>query len=271
MSDLIGNGSANIKDAADAVKGLVESIPVYEDVIQPAAKEVGIGLQTLAKTIHIALAPVSALVWGYEKICDYISKALENRLKDVPPEKVITPDPAIAGPALEALRFAGHKEDLRELYANLLATAMNEETASSAHPAFVEILKQINSDEAKILSKLTGEMSYPIIKIHSNDANNHYGIPLQTFSLLPEEAGCLYPELGPTYLENIARFGLAEISYETYSVKHSYDLLENHEIINEFKAYIIKEGKRPEIKWGSFRRTSFGETFYNACIEKQVK
>jgi len=55
-------GSSNVGDTAKVVKGIVEAVPVYQDVAQPAAQEIGKGLQTVAKTIHIVLAPVSALV-----------------------------------------------------------------------------------------------------------------------------------------------------------------------------------------------------------------
>jgi hypothetical protein len=129
-----------IRDAADAVKGLVEAVPVYEDVLQPAAKEVGAGLQTVAKTIHIALAPVSALVWGYDKLKDYLEERLAEKLKKVPAEKIITPNPTVAVPAVESMRYTAHDPTLRELYASLLASAMNADTADKAHPAFVEMI-----------------------------------------------------------------------------------------------------------------------------------
>ena len=48
-------------------------VPVYQDVLQPAAQELGKALQTVAKTVHVALAPVSALVWGYDQIKDFVS------------------------------------------------------------------------------------------------------------------------------------------------------------------------------------------------------
>jgi len=65
-------------------------------------------------------------------------------------EKIVTPDPSIAGSIIEALKLTVEKESLRELYSNLLAKSMNIDTAQNAHPAFVEILKQLTSDEAKI-------------------------------------------------------------------------------------------------------------------------
>src|SRR5690242_16589325 len=96
---------SKIRDAADAVKGLLEAVPIYEDALQPAAKQVGLGLETIAKAVRFALAPLAALVWGFEKIEEYLVPALEKRLARVPPENVITPNPTVAGPALEALRY----------------------------------------------------------------------------------------------------------------------------------------------------------------------
>lgn len=140
-----------VRDAADAVKGVVEAIPVYQDALQPAVQEVGKGLATVAKTIHVALAPVAALVWGFEQVRDFVHSRVAEKLKDVPRERIATPSPSVAGPALEALRYSGHDADLREMYANLLATSMDASTAREAHPAFVDIIKQLAPDEAKLL------------------------------------------------------------------------------------------------------------------------
>lgn len=41
---------------------------LYKDAVQPAAKEIGKGLATLAKTINVALSPITGFVWGYEQI-----------------------------------------------------------------------------------------------------------------------------------------------------------------------------------------------------------
>jgi len=128
-----------IRDVADAVKGVVEAVPIYQDVVQPAAKEIGQALQTVAKTVHIALAPFSALVWGYDKIKDFVTSRVTEKLRETPTERIQTPSPHVAGPALEALRYTGHEENLRELFANLLATALDSATSKEAHPSIWEI------------------------------------------------------------------------------------------------------------------------------------
>ena len=143
-------GNTEVKGTIEAVTGLVKAVPIYEDMVQPVAKQLGKSLETVGKAINVALAPVGILVWGYDKCQDFIQTKVADRLKDVPPEDIITPKPNIAGPAIEALRYTGHEESLSDMYANLLASAMDKSTADGAHPAFVEIIKQLTPDEAKI-------------------------------------------------------------------------------------------------------------------------
>lgn len=146
-----------IRDAADAVKGIVEAVPVYQDVVQPAAKEVGTALQTIAKTVHIALAPVSAMVWGYDQIKDWVQKTVTEKLKDVPLEEIVPPRVAVAGPTIEALRFAAGELTMRELYANLLATSMTAKKQGKAHPAHVDIIRQLEVVDVHVLNLIYQE------------------------------------------------------------------------------------------------------------------
>lgn len=46
------NEGGKVHETAEVIKGIVEAVPVYEDVVQPAAKEVGTALQTVAKTTY---------------------------------------------------------------------------------------------------------------------------------------------------------------------------------------------------------------------------
>ena len=45
----------NVKTTIDAITGLVQAVPIYQDTLQPAAKQVGKSLETVAKTVNIAL------------------------------------------------------------------------------------------------------------------------------------------------------------------------------------------------------------------------
>jgi hypothetical protein len=166
--------NSNVKDVIDAATGLVKAVPIYDDLLQPAAKELGAALGTLAKTVNLALAPISGLIWSYETIKDFVSRKVAKKLQGVPESDIETPNPMVAGPALEALKYAGHEEILREMYANLLANALDKNTKNDAHPSFVEIIKQISPNEARLLVCLSNLKNYPTICAHS-DVSKAYG------------------------------------------------------------------------------------------------
>ena len=144
----------HINNTINAVSGLVKEVPIYQDTIQPIAKEAGKALHTVGKVVNVALMPIRGLVWGFEQIEDFIQSKVEKKLEDVPIEEICTPDPSVAGPAIESLRYVGHNESLSELYANLIASAMDSKTAKTAHPSFVDIIKNMSSDEALVLDHL---------------------------------------------------------------------------------------------------------------------
>lgn len=265
-----------IRDAADAIKGIVESVPVYQDVVQPAAKEVGTALQTVAKTLHILLAPISALVWGYDKIKDFVGESVAKKLENVPTEELQSPEPHLAGPALEALRYTGYQEELREMYAKLLASSIDKKTAINAHPAFVEIIKQLSPDEARLLKHLSYNQTIPFIDVRQEETNSNVGRwVLRFFSLAPYISGCVNPDLGANYLINLQRLGLLELR-ENYSLRDQnksnnvlpayQELKEHHEVKllqESVKAFI---GQRITFAEGAIIVTKLGEQFCFACI-----
>jgi hypothetical protein len=264
---------SKIRDAADAVKGIIQAVPIYGDALQPAAQEIGIALHTVAKTIHIVLAPISALVWGYEQLKDFLSTKVAEKLKDVPLENIATPKPNVACPALESLRYTGHEETLRDMFANLLAAAMDTRTATGAHPAFVEIIRQLTPDEARILRLLAVNRPFPLLNVRcefkvQTDAQRGGQDVLTNFSLLGWEAGCELPDLTPIYIDNLCRLGLADVpTLFEYTAPGVYQPLEQHpkvetvkkdlESTNIWRVVIVRKG---------LRVTEFGKQFCRICV-----
>jgi len=260
----------SLKDTAEAVKGLVEAVPIYQDAVQPAARQVGMALETVAKTIHIALAPISALVWGYDQIKDFVSNSVAEKLKNVPKEKIQSPDPTVAGPTLEALKYTGHKEDLRDLYANLLANAMHVDEAKHAHPGFVDIIRNLTTDEAKILRFLSSRTPYPIIstKKHLKKGGFHY--IHQNVSLLGQDSHCQFPHFTPNYISNLCRLGLVRMPPLSHLTTEAvYAPIINHPDIQKSKHEIEAAPElfsKFEVEKKYVEFTEYGFQFAQACI-----
>jgi hypothetical protein len=263
----------NVKATIDAVTGLVKAVPVYQDAIQPAAKQIGKTLETVSKTVNIALAPIKALVWGYEKIEDFITTRVSEKLKNIPEENITTPPLQVAGPAIEALRYSGHDPNLRELYANLLATAMDKETIHKAHPGFVEIIKNLTSDEATLIQAFKDNNQYPIIDIRANFRNSDKGfITLYSnYSHISKVVGIKQTELIPTYLDNLCRLGILEIPSDIYlNAPNTYEPLEEALEWESVKELLEKE---PDKKIGFERKlikpTAFGKLFIENVVKEK--
>lgn len=262
---------SNIRDTAEAVKGITDNVPVYQDAIQPAARKVGEGLETIASTILIALAPLKALVWGYEQFESFLSIKVAEKLSETPSDEIIEPKLHVAGPAIEALRYTGNEETLSDLYANLLAASMDARTAFKAHPGFVEIIKQITPDEARLLKYFSIAERLPLITVQkavkSESNEGGYVDVLVKFSTFCGDAGCEHSHLTPAYLDNLARLGIITLPDKFYTAKDAYEELENHPSVLEVKEQINSSGEgKAEISKRLVEITSLGEQFMEACV-----
>jgi len=266
--DTENNKESNVKTTIDAVTGLAKAVPVYQDAVQPAAKEIGKSLETVTKTVNIALAPIKALVWGYERIEDFLTKRVSEKLQDIPDQNITTPPPHIAGPAVEALRYSGHNESLRELYASLLATAMNKSTTKKAHPSFVEVIKNLTPEEAALLQIFVSQHHYPKVNIEGKLPDNKGEVTeFQNFTLFHKLVKDLNVNAIPVYIDNLNRLGIIEIFHDEYlTAPNLYEPLENDEALNKLKTQIQQANRTLNFRKGLIRLTSFGKDFVNNVV-----
>lgn len=262
---------SNVADVANAVAAVAKEVPIYQDALQPAAQEIGKALGTVAKLVNVALAPVSVLVWGYDQIREFTATKVAEKLKNVPPENIVTPHPNVAGPAIEALRYTGYEESLSEMYASLLATAMNRDTVQNAHPAFVDIIKQMTPDEAKIVRGFAEKDSiFPLVTVQASLKDktllDGHTTELRNFSQIGQRAGCEFIQLVPAYLDNLVRLGLCVIPEGTsYTHDEWYRPLNDHPIVTKLINEIEQSNREADVVKGAVIVTDFGRQFAMAC------
>lgn len=267
------NQGNSVKSVIDATTGLAKAVPIYEDAIQPAAKEIGKSLEVVGKAINVALAPISGLVWGYEKIQEFVQLQVSEKLKDIPTEDIHPPSPHIAGPALEALKYTGHEKSLREMYANLLATAINSKTSSKAHPAFVEVIRQLSPSEAIIINHLFIQHSYPVICEHNFSLSSFHG-EMETYA--DEILGGIESEFAKiirvpyvkvqqssVFLDNLTRLKIIELTQDMVQVATApYENIgDGYSIISDTADF---EKRCTHI----LRFSKFGMQFVDACVKQ---
>ena len=253
---------------------LAKQVPlkeVYNDLAQPVLSELGRQLQGATR---LALSPVSALVWGYDHIAAYLDVAIpqyfENR--KIAKEKIKTPDACVAVPLVEAMRYTAHKEEIRTMFTNLLGAAMNSDSGNE-HPAFVEIVKQLSTDECRFLNhlycvELKHGAVFPILKLKLNlkDGKGHTSLT-PYFSDSSYKANCEFPERFPVYINNLQRLGLVDLRHDTHFTSDArYEPLREHPAFPNKAMFMNVEGEVVEHK-AIFEFTEFGKQFCKACIE----
>jgi len=95
---------------------------------------------------------------------DKTKEKLYQKLNNVPSEKIVPPPVHIAAPAFQAACYAADCDQLHNMFADLLASAMNADKQKLVHPAFIEIIKQLSPDEARIISNKSfiGAVTFPM-------------------------------------------------------------------------------------------------------------
>ena len=118
---------------------------------------------------NLNLIPLAAVNFGIQKAKEYFTQKFSiefsDVISDIPEEHLIDPKPSIAGPALQGLAFSIDENELKNLYLQLLKTAVDGRVFEKAHPSFVEVIKQISNLEAINLMRLLRKPNnYPIIR-----------------------------------------------------------------------------------------------------------
>lgn len=261
------NEENNVEGITKAIAEIVKA--VYPDAIQPAAIELGKSLFLVARTVNAALTPVEALVWGVDRIRDFVHERVAKKLSNVPLEDIQQPKSHIAVPAIEALRYTGEEHELSELYANLLSTSMDKATAYRAHPAFVDMIKNMSPDEARIMRFLAASESEALLDIKAtNIESGGFTITNRHYSLIGLKASCEHPSLTANSLDNLARLGLIEFPSTRRLLSDApYKEIEDHpefkKILNDLRApgtHII------EIEKHKLEITDLGKQFVRTCV-----
>ena len=102
---------------------------------------------------NVVLFPVKKANITFRYKLEAFEDDLKEKIKNIPEENLQVPPTMIVGPTLEALRYVYDEKELREMYENLLVSAMDNRTVSHTHPAFVDAIKQMSPLDALVLKK----------------------------------------------------------------------------------------------------------------------
>lgn len=280
------NGSA-IVDGASAVLNAVPE--VYNDLAKPAACETGKFLGRIPRAINAALIPLDLWITKREYELEKTKKLLEIELADVDPSKIVSPESYVAVPALQSIAYSMDSEELRTMYAKLLAKSMNTDYRESVHPSFVEIIKQLSPLDAQNLKYITNNES-PIAEyrlcfekqcpapegidvsvgtlendIYYNDfVEPGYDLIITNVFLLNPQQDDL--KIQAASISSLQRLGLVRIKYDESATDADYlPFMKTKEFIDTQEKY--KETRILKVQQGLVMLSPIGDQFCRTCIE----
>jgi hypothetical protein len=227
---------------------LAKQLPVkaiYRDAVKPAARQVGQIAQDIIKTIQLALAPLQ-VAGAYQ---DRLRAFLDRAVRQVPEDRRISPPPQILGPIVEGIRYEPEDTSIDEMFRHLLSNSMDAEHSKDAHPAYPLLIKQLSSDEAKILQSLkNAQFEYVHTEDYDQQTNLFHGHKIEIDNL-PRD-GLFYPENVAFYMQHLDKLGLAGVYQDG----------------NQEPLFL--PGTRNQIgirQRSKYRLTPFGDAFMRAC------
>lgn len=256
------------KEILEQTKGV--AVEVYKDVARPIVKPIGEILGFLPRTLKLALSGWEKWLINGEESLKLTAEAIKEKVKQIPEDKLVEPEPYVAIPAIQQISYCQNSEELRDLYANLLTASMNADKKWQVHPSFVDIIKQITPDEAKIIKSLPNFKNsfMPAIDVKLLDkdkSSKGHQILLTNFTtigldVIENKANIC------SYIDNLIRLKIIEIP-PTYHLTDEtlYEPLEKSSLLDNLIPDIYKESYTIGYRHKIIVITNFGLLFKQIC------
>jgi len=187
-------------------KEIAKQLPVkaaYKDAIRPAARQTGEMAEDIIKAVRLALFPIQLAAMAQDRFRRFVRHAVDR----VPVENRVTPPAQIVGPVLEAIRYEPEGTAIEEMFSELLSTSMHEDKIKDAHPAIALIIKQLSSDEAKILQAIASPPRLLQLVLRFEFRGDGLATNSVERTEIPTE-GLVFPENAEMYRDRLERLGL---------------------------------------------------------------
>jgi hypothetical protein len=180
----------------------------------------------------------------------------------------------IAGPILEALRYTYDEENLREMYENLLASAMDNRIVSQAHPSFVDAIKQMSVVDAQVIkriSEIDENLRCAEFKFKLKETTKVYVNAMPDY-FVEELCDIADPFIISASLINLQRLGVITIT-QMGLMGADYDVMKKNTYLLSREALYREQGKYDfEISLVQHAVTlnNYGKQFISTCLPKKV-
>ncbi len=239
---------------------------IYDDVAHKPLKCVGDAVGTVLDFFNnTVLYPMQKYnLYAKSKLEEYANE-LKNKAKEIPLENLVYPRVNILGPTIEALKYNLNEEYIKELFTNILVSDMDDRKQSKVLPAYIELIKQLSQNDAKMLEyfKENSIKNAPIFKIKYLNKDGGFIYPNNNIILINKANNDVLESI---IIDNLSRLKLIEISFSEYRNDSTiYD--KAFKEISFFKDInLLPPNIELGYSKGLLKITSFGQNFIDVCL-----
>lgn len=257
----------NNNNPLDAKVDLTEvTNKAYDDTLHKPLKSTSNAISTVIDFFHNTLLyPMQKYnLYASSKLKEYVG-SLENKVKEIPSENFIPPRINILGPAIEGLKYNLEEEHIKDMFTKILISDMDKTKRDKVLPAYIEIVKQLSNEDAKLLQIFYD--NYPdlyALKLRKESIFFSDYEDISDYIVLLSENDFLFPE--PYILDNLLRLKIIDIPFKEKSSTFDY-VKAFHNILNEYDYDEYKQfGYNITYISRIIAFTTFGNNFLDICL-----
>ena len=165
---------------------------------------------------------------------------IANKAAKIPEENKQEPDVEVIGSTLESAKFRINKDEIRDMFSNLIVSAMDSSKANDIHPSFSEMIKMLSPLDAQNLYYLYHNRDETISSVRETSTTGGYTEHFKHIFL--GNPKCQDNTLIEPSIDNLIRLKLVDVTYDAQ--KNDESLYEKHRensLILELKARRAQE------------------------------
>lgn len=207
-----------------------------------------------------------------EVYIEIFKKQLSESLNEIPEENKQEPKNSIIWPAFETSIFYLEEQEYRKMFTNLITSACDNRKNNEMHTCFLEIIKQMDPLDARIIKTFKKDNQQPIVEFRYELKDTGYSTYLtNSFLINPKDDIAV----NSSSITNLKRLGLVNVEYGIYFTNDNYyRIFENHPQYKKIKdsvkkKYLATNSGPYDFKYekGLVNLTPLGEDFVKVCIE----
>lgn len=165
---------------------------------------------------------------------DKFKEEITNKSAQIPDENRIEPDVDVIGTTLESAKFRINKDEIRDMFSNLIVSAMDSSKADDIHPSFSEMIKMLSPLDAQNLYYLYHNGDETISSVRETQEDGGYTDHFKHIFL--GNPKCQDNILIEPSIDNLIRLKLVDVTYDAHKNDESlYDKHRENSLILELK------------------------------------